>query len=435
MKRLPEAFKRLAISAVALPVALSASNGALQIGYGVRSQGMGGASIAYPQDSFAAATNPAGLATLGCRFDAGLHYASLDGDFKTVAVVGGTTPDTSHSGFHTDQDKWLPEVGAIWMINCDQAFGLSFYQVGQWRVSSNRAFTAFETDGYTLCQADCVKARSDLDVYAVTGAYSWRICNNLVGLAVSAVGARLDVDVGNLFESGQVCWQSINDRAINSGREWEWGVNARIGWLGQFCDCFAIGLTYQTRTWLNRFVRYEGLLPEHGHMDFTSQFGFGATWQLLDCLTVSGEAVKVFWDYGRWFENTDMRDRGLWGANNGPGLGWRDQVLLKVGAEYALSDCILLRLGYNYGNTPLPEGTLFNYLTMLTVEHHITVGASYFFCGNSELNLVYVHGFENCVKGPAPKSVLLKDRGNFPFVGNSVRARQNSFGISYGYNF
>jgi long-chain fatty acid transport protein len=51
-----------------------ATDGYFSTGYGVKQQGQGGAGIALPQDSLAAATNPAGMVFVGDRFDFGLTW-------------------------------------------------------------------------------------------------------------------------------------------------------------------------------------------------------------------------------------------------------------------------------------------------------------------------------------------------------------------------
>ena len=51
-----------------------ATNGYFAHGYGIQSEGIAGVGIALPQDSLAAATNPAGTAFVGSRLDIGLNY-------------------------------------------------------------------------------------------------------------------------------------------------------------------------------------------------------------------------------------------------------------------------------------------------------------------------------------------------------------------------
>ncbi|MGZ5008437.1 MAG: hypothetical protein ACXV8W_11065, partial [Methylobacter sp.] len=53
----------------AVPSISEATNGYFAHGYGARSKALAGATTALPQDALAAATNPAGTAYIGNRFD------------------------------------------------------------------------------------------------------------------------------------------------------------------------------------------------------------------------------------------------------------------------------------------------------------------------------------------------------------------------------
>jgi len=66
------------VAASLFSTAATATNGYFKHGYGVRSQGMAGVAMALPQDSLAAATNPAGTGLVGERVDAGLTWFRPD---------------------------------------------------------------------------------------------------------------------------------------------------------------------------------------------------------------------------------------------------------------------------------------------------------------------------------------------------------------------
>lgn len=51
-----------------------ATDGYFSTGYGIKQLGQGGAGVAFPQDSLAAATNPAGMVFVGDRFDLGMTF-------------------------------------------------------------------------------------------------------------------------------------------------------------------------------------------------------------------------------------------------------------------------------------------------------------------------------------------------------------------------
>lgn len=79
-----------AVLAAALPTdAADATNGYFAHGYGTISKGMAGAGAAFSQDAIAAATNPAGMAFIGNRLDAGLELFSPRREY---IVTGGGEP-------------------------------------------------------------------------------------------------------------------------------------------------------------------------------------------------------------------------------------------------------------------------------------------------------------------------------------------------------
>jgi len=59
-----------------------------------------------------------------------------------------------------------------------------------------------------------------------------------------------------------------------------------------------------------------------------------------------------------------------------PRLSWHDRFVYRVGVEYAVLDNLSLRLGYAYGQSPVPDATL-TPLTGVIMEHTIGAGAGY----------------------------------------------------------
>ena len=72
MKRiLTSTLTSAAVAAVLLSPLANATNGYFKIGGGAKNKGLAGTGIAYGQDAVAGATNPATLADIGTRIDAG----------------------------------------------------------------------------------------------------------------------------------------------------------------------------------------------------------------------------------------------------------------------------------------------------------------------------------------------------------------------------
>jgi long-subunit fatty acid transport protein len=108
----------------------------------------------------------------------------------------------------------------------------------------------------------------------------------------------------------------------------------------------------------------------------------GVEWKATSQLTV---AAGVEWlDWSRTFdtlvvdlENGNNADlNGLVGGDrlhDEIPLEWRDQWVLRFGAEYALNDAWSVRAGYSWAQSPVPTETL-TPLTAVIPEHSVSAG-------------------------------------------------------------
>jgi len=116
------------------------------------------------------------------------------------------------------------------------------------------------------------------------------------------------------------------------------------------------------------------------------------------------------------------------GASNGPGFGWRDVTVYKLGAAYEYNDQLTLRGGFMNARQPIPNGqTLFNILAPGVVQNHLTTGTTWKFQDKTELSFEYTHVFSKKVKGA----------GSIPgFLGGgevNLKLHEDTFGITYGW--
>jgi long-chain fatty acid transport protein len=94
---------------------------------------------------------------------------------------------------------------------------------------------------------------------------------------------------------------------------------------------------------------------------------------------------------------------------------------------------LVLRAGYNYAKTPLDnQNTFFNVLAPATVEHHLTLGATWTLANKSELTVSYMHAFNKGITGSGG------DGGTGAINGNNgwpvdLKMHQNAVGIAYGW--
>ncbi len=104
-----------------------ATNGYFPIGYGAKTEGMGGAGIALPQDAIAAANNPAGMVMMGDRTDFGLIWFKPN---RSTEITGnGAGLNGSYDG-NGRSNFFIPSFGYNKMINADTSLGVSVFGNG-----------------------------------------------------------------------------------------------------------------------------------------------------------------------------------------------------------------------------------------------------------------------------------------------------------------
>jgi long-chain fatty acid transport protein len=113
------------------------------------------------------------------------------------------------------------------------------------------------------------------------------------------------------------------------------------------------------------------------------------------------------------------------GADNGPGFGWKDVDVWKLGVEYKYSQPLTLRAGYNHTDNPIQSRDVtFNILAPAVIKDHATLGFTYALASGDELTMAYMHAFKNDVTGT---SIL-------PFGGTEkIQMYENSLGFTYSW--
>jgi long-subunit fatty acid transport protein len=110
-------------------------------------------------------------------------------------------------------------------------------------------------------------------------------------------------------------------------------------------------------------------------LTWPSTVGVGIAHWLNDCHRVSLDGIWVHWEnafdtLGLQLTHTQIP---LVINDQFPFL-WRDSISLRLGYEYFLTPCSVLRAGYVYNSNQVPDGTLTPYIPA-TLEHGFSVGA------------------------------------------------------------
>jgi long-chain fatty acid transport protein len=355
-----------------------ATNGDNLIGVGPTSRAMGGVGVASPQDSISAIfANPAAMcfgaycpgseATFaGTFFD-----PSVDGKADYTAFGPGFPEGESDS----QMDPFVvPAIGISTPLTSRLRFGVGAYGVSGMGVNYKEKDIPV---GNMYTKLEVMKFSPNL-AYLVTPDFS--------------LGASLSVSYQNLD--------------LGAGGAHGYAYGAQLGALYHF-NIFNFGVSYTTP----QKVTHEDVFDFDGDGNFDDldleapqTVALGVSVEPNDSLLVEFDTKWINWSDADGYEDFD----------------WDDQWVFAVGAQYKVTQALALRIGYNYGKSPVNEHNGFNpmdstdlqgtdvsnvnYETFriigfpAIIEHHLTLGAGYKFTDKIAVNISYMHGFEETIK-------------------------------------
>jgi long-chain fatty acid transport protein len=403
-----------------------ATAGFFQLGYGIKAKGMAGAGIAFPQDALAPATNPAGVVRLGNSIHVGLERFRAQ---RGSEIVGNTYP--VNGGLDGDRDAsdppafWVPEAGATWALNERVSLGIALF--------GNGGQTSYAQSPLKALHGSSEPAGLDFVQAIAAPAIAWRVNErHALGLALNVVVQEFEAKGFEYFDDP--LFSSQPGKVTNMGTDRSWGVGARLGWLGRITETLSAGATWQPKIHMTRFDRYEGLLAQHGTFDVPQNYGAGIAWQATPALALAADVARYEFgsvrSMGRSSQCFMRADRCLLGADDGPGSGWRNATVLKLGAAWRVSSGVELRAGVGLLRQPIPPGeTLLNVFSPAVSEKHLTFGASYAFSRAWEVSAAYTHVYYNVVHGA--DSIPPGDPPGGIGAGEAnIRMRQDALGAS-----
>ena len=407
-----------------------ATNGYFSHGYGMKAKGMAGVGIALPQDGLAAATNPAGMVMVGDRLDVGVDWFKPNRGADIVNNVGGLNGSYDGNG---DSSFLVPEFGYNKMLGWDMSVGVSVYGNGGMNTRYNTSPFAAGGLGFFGGQNP---GGVNLEQLFIAPTFAMKLNKN------HAVGASIVLAYQTFGATGLQAFanpgfsSSPND-VTNRGNDHSTGWGLRLGWTGQVSENVTLGATYASKI-KGKFDSYKGLFAEEGRFDIPENYGFGIAVKATPKLTVAADIQQINYSNSRAVANTaDCLFAGtgcLLGQTGGPGFGWRDMTVYKLGVSYEHSKDLTLRAGFSTNRQPIPAGqTFFNILAPGVVENHLTLGGTWTMANKNELTLGYMHAFKKTVNGSG--SIAGPIGGALGGGEANLRMSQDSLGIAYGMKF
>lgn len=185
----------------------------------------------------------------------------------------------------------------------------------------------------------------------------------------------------------------------NRGRDWAVGAGLRFGWYGELIPGFTGGAFYATKVHYSPFTKYSAILADSGRVDQPASFDAGLAYRVTPKMLVAFDFLRYLYADVPVFGNS-FPGNGILGSKDGPGFGWRNQNVFRIGVSYDLSSKITLRAGFAEASSQIvSNNTAFSFAAPLTTRHNLTLGATYHPMMFDEISVAYSHGFRAAVKG------------------------------------
>jgi long-chain fatty acid transport protein len=375
-------------------------------GVGARAMSLGGADVAWADDPISAlGANPAGLSSLNkIELNLGATAAIPTGHFKNSADGNGNLTEDINIG--PDFALGMP-IGST-----PFSFGIAVFPKAGLAAHWHYIDPPGGLDGKTSYGSH--DNTSEIRLLRTAAALSVKLG------PMFSLGASLNVDYNEnklvtpyVFQSQPQLrgFKTLLDLSTSG-----WGLSASTGLMFKPHENFQMGVAYQSPTQLasdgnasgNAGAQLQSLgggfagvrhdFHYNAEVDntFPQMISGGLSWKFLPHWRLALQTDWVNWSSA--FDmlpvkltNGNNRDlNGFLGKNsfqdNIP-LHWRDRFVYRAGIEYEVTENFLLRAGYSYSQSPVPNETLIP-LTAVIPEHTLTFGAGYKW-GRYQIDLAY----------------------------------------------
>jgi long-chain fatty acid transport protein len=409
----------------------AATNGYFSHGYGIKAKGMGGAAIALAQDRFGGANNPAAMAFAGGGFDAGLELFMPRRD----AERAGAGFPTLNGKVDSDKTQfWIPELAYNRKLGPGLAAGVTVYGNGGMNTTfPEGSFNCGGGAANMLCGRGTLGVDMSQLVVAPTVAYQVG-GQHAFGAALLLAWQRFKITGAQAFDNapGFPPFTGRPGAVTNNGYDNANGVGVRLGYQGRLGDTLAIGAAYAPKLNMGRFDRYAGLFAGNGDFDIPAHYGIGTAFTVTPALTVAADWLRIKYSGVASVGNASSVRAPL-GSANGPGFGWQDIDVFKLGVSWRASDALTLRAGYNRGDNPITAADVsFNILAPGVMKDHWTFGWSWAADKASEFTGFVMVAPRQSVSGASLFNALL---GPGAGGNETIRMKQYSVGVGWSSRF
>jgi long-chain fatty acid transport protein len=313
------------------------------------------------------ALNPAGIVGLPEELQLGI------GLFMPFRGYDATGPGFVAPG-EVDSDAnffAIPNFAYVRPIDANSAFGVTLYGNGGMNTTYPDVVNPACGGGSgVFCGGD---AGVDLIQAFLSAGYARSFGPLKVGIAPTLAVQRFKAN-------GLEAFSAISedpDNLTNNGYDYSYGGGLRAGLELQAMSGLRFGLSGQTEMYMSKFDQYAGLFEGQGDFDIPAAVTVGVAVDATPNLTLMLDYQYIFYSGVDAVSNPSTTAAPL-GSDDGPGFGWHDVGVLKVGAEWRANEKWTLRAGYAYSENPIESTDVtLNILAPGVVQHHFTGGVGY----------------------------------------------------------
>jgi len=348
-----------------------ATNGAYLTGNGPAAAGMGGVSIALPQDATAAADNPAGMAEVGSRLD----------------LYGVLISTESNSSFGSSANKFFSRVNVP-----APGMGVNYQLTPQWTV------------GVSVTGAG-LASHYNTPVVSIPGTGPAKAAYTLVNTAPTvtykplpnlSLGASVVIGVEQFRANGLLA--PTPDGALvplsSHGNAYSVGLGGAFGVMWKPVSIVTLGASYFTKMNFSKLSGYDQdlLANSGGRLNTPSRYGVGVALQPLPALTLGIDYMRIEWSKAAGFDDPAS-------------FNWHDQNVVRFGAAYAINDRWTVRAGYSMANSFLDSGhTLANFYAPGINDRAVTGGATYSIDRSNQVSIALEYDIPRTIVGTGPST-------------------------------
>lgn len=408
-----------------------ATNGYFTNGVGTKNSAMAGAGSADPAEIMIIATNPAGLAFVHDKLEVGLSLFSPIRSYSSSpslangnggAFTIGPNHITSSNNFFP-----LPYIAYRRQIDAQNALGIAFYGRGGMETKWQGGTASFAPGGpgttvmtlpgtFGMGTAGVSLMQAFLNV-----AFVHTMADDHLAIGISLIGAAqrfqargLGAFAGYTQAFAASGGTTLPTALTDNGHQMSYGGGASIGVEWRPLAQWDFAAAYTTKMYMSKLSRYSDLFADGGSFDIPASATLGVTFKPTAPVAVSFDTQRI------WYSSIPAVGnpvQGLFGCptagaggtslqsclggSDGPGFGWRNMTVYKLGLRWQLDPAWTARFGVSHAVQPIPRSQVtLNILAPGVIENHIALGLTHHDSNHGQFTVAFVYALNHSVTGP-----------------------------------